>query len=330
MIIKSTKDIKVSNKIADQVIGQDEGLELVKKAAKQRRNLLLIGNPGTGKSLLGQALAELIPKEKLSDIIALPNGADENAPLIRIVPKGQGKDIIAKAKIQNLSSFKNQTIIFFIFVLISLFAPWWIRKQYGDIMAAASLIGSMIFLAAFIFFINIGRRMKTSGGNIPKLLIDNSSVEKAPFLDGTGAHSGALLGDVLHDPLQSFYNQTVVNKIINNKGLKQIQKIELTSLLNPLFDRKKLITKESYEAFLTEKEELFTLGEQENKINDVEVLSANRYLFDGKLIKLTTASGKELLVTPEHKIAVSKFGKIKYKEAQKLTRFDKVITNEEI
>ena len=38
---------------------------------------------------------------------------------------------------------------------------------------------------------------------IPKPLITHKKVDSAPFLDATGAHSGALLGDVLHDPLQS-------------------------------------------------------------------------------------------------------------------------------
>ena len=39
--------------------------------------------------------------------------------------------------------------------------------------------------------------------NIPKLLVDNSERKSPPFIDATGAHAGALLGDVLHDPLQS-------------------------------------------------------------------------------------------------------------------------------
>ncbi len=199
---KTTKEIEVPKRIIDQVIGQDQAIEIVKKVSKQRRHLLLIGEPGTGKSLIGQGLAELLPKEKLVDVLSFPNLIDENLPLIKTLPKGKGKDLVTKAKLQSLSSLKNQNFIVFALVILAAIAPWWIRKQYGDIMAAASLIGSMIFVAAFVVFLNVGRRFKASA-EIPKLLIDNSNREKSPFFDGTGAHTGALLGDCLHDPLQS-------------------------------------------------------------------------------------------------------------------------------
>ena len=66
---KTTKEIKIDKEIVTQVIGQDSAVEIIKKAANQRRHVLLIGEPGTGKSMLGLALSELLPKENLVDIV---------------------------------------------------------------------------------------------------------------------------------------------------------------------------------------------------------------------------------------------------------------------
>jgi Lon-like ATP-dependent protease len=38
---------------------------------------------------------------------------------------------------------------------------------------------------------------------VPKLLVSNDTTTTAPFIDATGSHAGALLGDVRHDPFQS-------------------------------------------------------------------------------------------------------------------------------
>ena len=201
---KTTEEIKVPKKIVDQIIGQDNAVNIIKKASKQKRNVMLIGESGTGKSMLGQALAELLPKEKLVDIIALPNEQDDNNPLIRTVPKGKGKEIVAKSKLQNLSSFKNQNILFIVVILIASFLPYyfWRTGAISDIIYAAYMITSIIFIVGFMLCINISKRIKTET-KIPKLLVDNSEKDQPPFIDSTGAHAGALLGDVLHDPLQS-------------------------------------------------------------------------------------------------------------------------------
>tara|TARA_Y100000310_G_scaffold112450_1_gene110928 strand:- start:2106 stop:4088 length:1983 start_codon:yes stop_codon:yes gene_type:complete len=206
---KSTAEVPISKVLVDQIMGQEKAVQLIKKAAQQRRNVLLIGEPGTGKSMLGLALAELLPKEKLVDTVSFPNPNDENAPMIRTVPAGQGRDLVARSRIQGMNMFKNQNIIFFIFVFIAIFAPWWAWGFYikhgpvvAAIMTGASLLVSILFVIGVLLTTTLGKRMegKVRG---PKVIVDNFKKKQAPFNDATGAHAGALLGDVLHDPFQS-------------------------------------------------------------------------------------------------------------------------------
>ena len=175
LIYKTTADIKVPKQIYQQVLGQDESINIIKKAALQKRHVLLIGEPGTGKSLIGLALAELLPKEKLVDVLVFPNDQDENVPLIRTFPKGEGKKLVTKLRLQSMTSFKNQSIIMLIVIIIVTLFPYYLWKtgQISDIIYAASMITSMIFLVGFIIFLNIGRKLKSKEARIPKLIIDN-------------------------------------------------------------------------------------------------------------------------------------------------------------
>ena len=202
---KSTKEIQVPKELVNQIIEQSNAVKIIKKAAMQKRHVLLIGSPGTGKSLISQALAELLPPQKLKDILAFHNPTDDNNPIIKAVTAGKGRPLVNKYRMKAAGSFKNQNIFVFIMLILAVISPWYVRSAYGDVMGAAALIGSMVFFAAFIIFVSLGKRMRTTGSGIaiPKVLVDNSKLKKAPFIDGSGTPATALLGSVLHDPLQS-------------------------------------------------------------------------------------------------------------------------------
>src|SRR3989338_7269966 len=206
---KATSDLKVSQNHIDQIIGQDDAVQVIRKAAKQRRHVLLIGDPGTGKSMMGMAMAELLPREKLVDVVSFSNPNDENQPLVRIVPAGKGRDIANSVRLEAGKMFKQQNMVLVILLIASLIMPWWAFNHYskenpllGGLMFFSFSILGLGSLVAYVLFLNVGKRMGAKLTS-PKVIIDNFGRKTAPFFDATGAHAGAFLGDVLHDPFQT-------------------------------------------------------------------------------------------------------------------------------
>jgi Lon-like ATP-dependent protease len=181
----------VPESLIDHVIGQDEAVEGIKKAARQRRHVMLIGSPGTGKSMLGKAMSELLPVEELQDVLVYANPEDNNTPRVRVVPAGRGKQIVDAQKMEARKKVQTRNMFLMLIVMALIVYAYYTGQLLFGIIAAA------------LIFLSLRYMLPKEDAMVPKLLVDNNSKKKAPYVDATGAHAGALLGDVRHDPFQS-------------------------------------------------------------------------------------------------------------------------------
>jgi len=197
--IESTENVPIPDKLVDQVIGQEAASIVVRKASEQRRHMIMVGEPGTGKSMLARSMTEFLPPEQLEDVLVYRNQEDENEPKVRTVPAGRGSRLIAerRAHVRQQRERTNRTLLFIALVVGAALLLATISS--GEILTF--IFGSFILVFGYFFL----RTRLTAGdeSNIPKLLIKHERSDEPPFVDATGSLAGALLGDVRHDPFQS-------------------------------------------------------------------------------------------------------------------------------
>ena len=251
----STEDIQIPELMADRVIGQEEAVDVMRKAAFQKRHVMLIGEPGTGKSMLANSMVEYLPKEDLQDIVAYHNPEDFNEPRIRVFPAGKGKAVVSEQKAAAAAQ-RNQRNTIYVYACIALIILGLLASiLFGNFtIALVALFGAMIIMMLF-------RTPGQPRGDtiiVPKLLVGHDPGDMPPFVDATGTHAGALLGDVRHDPFQSGGLETPSHDRIEpgaihkaNKGVLYIDEINMLrmesqqALLTAMQEKKMSITGQS-------------------------------------------------------------------------------------
>ena len=79
--ITSTAEVAIPSDPLERVVGQEEAVEIAKIAARQHRNLLLVGPPGTGKSMIALALSLYLPLPE-TEIQVVHNPENPERPFV--------------------------------------------------------------------------------------------------------------------------------------------------------------------------------------------------------------------------------------------------------
>ncbi len=251
----STEEIDIPDLMADRVIGQEEAVDVMRKAAFQKRHVMLIGEPGTGKSMLANSMVEYLPKEDLQDIVAYHNPEDFNEPRIRVFPAGKGKAVVTEQKAAAAAQ-KSQRNTMYVYACIALIVLGLLAAiLLGNFtIALVAMFGAMIIMMIF----RTPAQGRSEAAIVPKLLVGHDPGDMPPFIDATGTHAGALLGDVRHDPFQSGGLETPSHDRIEpgaihkaNKGVLYIDEINMLrmesqqALLTAMQEKKMSITGQS-------------------------------------------------------------------------------------
>jgi ATP-dependent Lon protease len=86
--IETTDDVIIPSDPLKRVIGQDEAVELASIAASQHRHILIVGPPGTGKSMIAQALALHLPPPS-EEIRVVHNPQNPERPFVEVLDREQ-------------------------------------------------------------------------------------------------------------------------------------------------------------------------------------------------------------------------------------------------
>lgn len=226
-----TTELPVPDALIAQVLGQEEACAIIRQAAQQRRHVLLIGDPGTGKSMLGQAMAELSTVLHPQDVLVFPHPGDPTLPQIRSVPAGKGADLVHahRARAQRATQSLRMLCWFLAASLLIVSLYFTVRED-----SVTYLLGGLLLVGASLWMRS--QYLPPLTAQLPKLLIQQSQ-DRTPFVDATALHAGALLGDVRHDPYQSGGVETPPHHLVEAGAIHRahggVLYIDEVSLLGP-------------------------------------------------------------------------------------------------
>ncbi len=206
---KTTEELpEPSPRLIDQVIGQDEAVKIVLSAVKNKRNVILLGEPGVGKSMIVKAVGEIL--QDFGEftpyyIIAKPNLKNMEKPIVEVID-GEYKE---KEKEIPKVSFRGNSPLTLLLLMIGaiLLSQYIIGKLPTEHLLAAVTTTSLIVLI-FGFIIILSTLLGTSRGAMSNQLSPSDlkpvllyECKKRPLVKASAYNVTRLLGDIKHCPL---------------------------------------------------------------------------------------------------------------------------------
>jgi len=96
---EDTSQILIPKDPLERVIGQEEAVKLARLAAAQRRHILLVGPPGTGKSMIAQALS-LHLNRPIQEIRIVHNPENPERPIVEVKKR---EDVLKERESRNFA-----------------------------------------------------------------------------------------------------------------------------------------------------------------------------------------------------------------------------------
>lgn len=95
---ENTSEISIPKDPLSQVIGQDHVVEIARIITKQKRHLLMVGPPGTGKSFIASSISSLLPVPQ--NQISIINNIN--------TPERPSLEILTRAEVEKLKRIKEK------------------------------------------------------------------------------------------------------------------------------------------------------------------------------------------------------------------------------